>query len=209
MKNTMTIYSKREDSHMKLQIIIGSTRPGRVTNSVAHWVEKEAQNLPDTQVEVVDLLDYELPFLDEAISPQYNPNRTPNPVAKKWLSKLTEADAYVIVTPEYNRSFPGVLKNALDYIAFEFAKKPVGLVAHGSTGGAQALGNLRSVVPALQAISIPTATYLSGRPSDMIGADGVLVDEALRSNPYGPQAALKGELEQLKWYSDALAAARA
>jgi NAD(P)H-dependent FMN reductase len=194
---------------MKLQIIIGSTRPGRVTNTVAHWVEKEAQNLDDTQVEVVDLLDYELPFLDEAISPQYNPNRTPNPVAQKWLSKLAEADAYVIVTPEYNRSFPGVLKNALDYIAFELAKKPVALVAHGSTGGAQALGNLRSVVPALQAVTIPTATYLSGgRPVDMIDAEGQLVDEGLRANPYGPQAALKAELEQLKWYSGALAAAR-
>jgi NAD(P)H-dependent FMN reductase len=194
---------------MKLQIIIGSTRPGRVTNRAAQWVAKEADNLKDTSVEVVDLLDYDLPFLDEPISPQYNPDRKPNPVAQKWLDKLAEADAYVIVTPEYNRSFPGVLKNALDYVDFQFAKKPISIVAHGSTGGAQALGNLRIVIPALQAISTPAATYLSGRVGDMIDVSGELIDETLRTNPYGPQASLKMTLEQLKWYSDALAVARA
>jgi NAD(P)H-dependent FMN reductase len=110
---------------MKLQVIIGSTRPGRISDRVAKWVAAEAKNLPDTSVDVVDLADYNLPFIDEAISPQFNPDRKPNEPARRWLSKLAEADVYVLVTPEYNRSYSAVLKNALDYVDFQMAKKPV------------------------------------------------------------------------------------
>src|SRR5580692_10561136 len=128
---------------MKVQVIIGSTRPGRVSEKVAKWVALEAKELSDTTVELIDLADYDLPFLDEAISPQFNPDRKPNPVAKKLLDKLAEGEAYVLVTPEYNRSYSAVLKNALDYIDFQFERKPVALAAHGSTGGAQAVAHLR------------------------------------------------------------------
>src|ERR1700691_4341278 len=120
---------------MKLQVIIGSTRPTRVSDRLAKWVALTAKDLPDTTVEVLDLKEYPMPFLEELISPQFNPDRKPDPVVKKWLSKLDEADAYVLVTPEYNRSYSAVLKNALDYIDYQFAKKPVALVAHGTTGG--------------------------------------------------------------------------
>jgi NAD(P)H-dependent FMN reductase len=194
---------------MKVQVIIGSTRPGRVSEKVAKWVALEAKELPDTTTELVDLADYELPFLDESISPQYNPDRKPNAVAKKFLDKLAEADAYVLVTPEYNRSYSAVLKNALDYIDFQFAKKPVALVAHGSTGGAQAIAHLRGVLPGLKSFTTPTATFVMGRAGELIDESGAIVDEEIRANPYGPQAALKATLEELKWYSDALAAARA
>lgn len=194
---------------MRVQVIIGSTRPGRVSEKVAKWVEIEAKDLADTEAEIVDLADYDLPFLDEPISPQYNPDRKPNPVAKKFLDKLSEADAYVLVTPEYNRSYSGVLKNALDYIDFQLAKKPVALVAHGSTGGAQAVAHLRGVLPGLKSFTTPTATFVMGRAGELIDESGNLVDEEIRSNPYGPQAALKNTLEELKWYSDALSTARA
>ena len=192
---------------MKLQIIVGSTRPNRMSDRVAKWVESEANNLPNTTVEVVDLADYTLPFLDEPISPQFNPDRKPNVVAKKWLDKLAEAGAYVLVTPEYNRSYSAVLKNALDYVDFQFTKKPVALVAHGSTGGAQAVAHLRGVMPGLQAITVPKATFLIGRASEMIDEQGNLKEE-IKNNPYGPQAALKATLEDTKWYSDALTTAR-
>jgi len=193
---------------MKLQIIIGSTRPGRVSEKVAKWVALAAKELPDSSAELVDLADYDLPFLDEAISPQYNPDRKPNPVAKKFLDKLSEADAYVIVTPEYNRSYSGVLKNALDYVDFQLAKKPVALVAHGSTGGAQAVAHLRGVLPGLKSFTTPTATFVMGRVGELIDESGNLVDEEIRSNPHGPQGALKATLDELKWYSDALSSAR-
>jgi NAD(P)H-dependent FMN reductase len=192
---------------MKVQVIIGSTRPTRVTPRVAKWVAAEAKNLPDTEVEIVDLIDYPLVFLDEPISPQYNPDRKPNPVAQKWLNKIAEADAYVLVSPEYNRSYTAVLKNALDYVDFQFANKPVALVAHGSTGGAQAVSHLRAVLPGLKAITVPAATFLVGRAGELIDEDGNLQSE-LKENPYGPQTALKGTLQDTKWYNDALAAAR-
>lgn len=193
---------------MKVQVIVGSTRPGRVTHKVSEWAAIEAKNLANTEVEIVDLADYPLPLLDEPISPQYNPERKPNAEAQKWLDKLSEADAYVLVTPEYNRSTSGVLKNALDYIDFQIAKKPVAIIAHGSTGGAAAVSHLRGIIPALKAVSTPTPVYVTGRAGELIDESGELVDEEIRSNPYGPQTALKTTLEELKWYSDALSAAR-
>lgn len=193
---------------MKVQVIIGSTRPERVSDKLALWVANEARKLNDTDVDVVDLLEYELPFLDESISPQYNPNRSPNAQAQKWLNKLAEADAYVLVTPEYNRSTSGALKNALDFIDFQLAKKPIALVGHGSTGGAQAIAHLRGIIPGLQAVSVPNAVYFIGRVAGMVDVSGNLVDQAIAANPYGPQAALKQALDQLKWYSDALSEAR-
>jgi NAD(P)H-dependent FMN reductase len=194
---------------MKVQIIVGSTRQGRVTDKVAQWVANEAANLADTTIEVVDLKDYPLPFFDEAVSPQYNPNRQPAPAVKTWLDKLADADAYVIVSPEYNRSYPGVLKNALDFVDFQFANKPIAIVAHGSTGGAQAVASLRITLPGLQTVTVPGATFFAGQAGQMLDDSGELTDEEAKSNPYGVQGALKTTLQQLKWYGDALSAARA
>ena len=192
---------------MKVQIITGSTRKERVSDRISDWVAHEAKNLPDTKVEIVDLADYPIPFFDEAISPQYNPDRNPDPSVAKLLTKLSEADAFVLVTPEYNRSYSAVLKNVLDNIDFQFKQKPVALVAHGSTGGAQAVSHLRGAIPGLLGITVPSATYLIGRAGELINGEGVL-EEELKANPYGPQAALKNTLAELKWYSDALSAAR-
>jgi len=192
---------------MKLQIIIGSTRPERVSHLLAPWAANEAKNLADTEVEIIDLLDYDLPFLDEPISPQYNPERKPNPIAQKFLDKIKGADAYILITPEYNRSYPAALKNALDYIDFQFKQKPVALLAHGSTGGAQAVGHLRGVIPGLHAVTVPSATYFIGQVSGVIDEQGNLSEE-IKANPYGPQSALKNMLADTKWYSDALSSAR-
>lgn len=192
---------------MKLQVIIGSTRPGRVTPRMANWVAAEAKNLPDTQVEILDLADYAMPFLDEAKSPQFNPERKPDEVVQKWLDKLAEADAYVLVTPEYNRSYSAVLKNALDFIDFQFERKPVALAAHGSTGGAQAVSHLRAVMPGLLAVTVPKATFMVGGVTNNLDENGKPTDE-VKNNPYGPQMALKAMLEDTKWYSDTLSAGR-
>jgi NAD(P)H-dependent FMN reductase len=192
---------------MKLQVIIGSTRPTRVSDRLAKWVALTAKELPDTTVEIVDLKEYPMPFLDESISPQFNPDRKSDPIVKKWLTKLDEADAYILVTPEYNRSYSAVLKNALDFIDYQFAKKPVALVAHGTTGGAQAVAHLRGVMPGLLAVTVPKATFFASRVGESISEDGKLSEE-IKANPYGPQVALQKMLEDTKWYSDALAAAR-
>jgi NAD(P)H-dependent FMN reductase len=193
---------------MKIQVIVGSTRPGRVSDRLAQWVVNEIQKNESTEAELVDLMDYQMPFLDETISPQYNPDRKPNPEAKKWLDKLSEADGYVIVTPEYNRAISGVLKNALDYIDFQFAKKPVALVAHGSTGGAQAIANLRMIIPGLQAVTVPTALFYLPRVGESISESGEL-SEDIKAMAYGPQSALNTLIENLLWYTKSLKAGRA
>lgn len=188
---------------MNIQIIIGSTREGRQSDKLATWVANEVKTKEDVAFEIVDLRDYPLTMFDEAISPQYNPDRKPTEATKKWLDKIAEADAYVIVTPEYNRTTSGVLKNALDYLDFQMMRKPVLLVAHGSTGGAQAVSHLRGIVPGVQAFTIPTAVYFSARVGDVINEQGELIEE-MKSNPYGPQAALTKAVDELHWFAQSL-----
>lgn len=192
---------------MKLQVIVGSVRENRVTDKAAKWVTNEATKLADTQAELVDLIDYPMPLFNEGTSPRYNPDRKPIPEVKKWLDKLAEADAYVFVTAEYNRSMTGVLKNAIDYLDYQIEKKPALLVGHGSAGGAQAIGNLRQALPGVGAVTIPKAVYLTDRPGEIIDDDGNL-NEEVANRAYGPQTVLQAALEELKWYSDALATAR-
>jgi NAD(P)H-dependent FMN reductase len=191
---------------MKVQVIIGSTRPGRMTDRLAKWVAAEAAKIEGVTAELVDLLDYPMPFLDEAISPRYNPNRQINEAAGKWVAKIAEADAYIFVTPEYNHSISGVLKNALDYLTFEFVHKPASVVSHGTVGGARATMHLKEILSESQAAVIPKAVAFAGA-GQSIDENGVL-DAAVAAEAYGPLTALTGMLTELKWYSDALSVAR-
>jgi NAD(P)H-dependent FMN reductase len=190
---------------MKIAVVIGSVRENRVTDRLAKWVSEEAGKLAD--VETIDLKDYPMPFMDEAISPRYNPERTPKPEVKKWLDKIAEFDGYVFVTPEYNRSTSGVLKNAIDYLDFQMEKKPVALVGHGSSGGAQAIANLRMALPGVGAITVPQALFFTDRIGNVIDEDGE-VKEGLNEAVAGQQSTLKAQMETLAWYVQALKAAR-
>lgn len=192
---------------MKLQVIVGTTRQGRQTIKQAKWVAQYAAGLEDVQVELVDLADYPLAFFEEPVSPRYNPNRQPDSAAQKWLDKLAEADAYVFVSPEYNHSIPGVLKNAFDYVDFQMMRKPAGMATHGTVAGARAAMHLKEVISESQAVPISSFVAIHGM-SEAIDEEGNL-SEKLRANPYGPQAQLEAMLAELKWYSDALAVARA
>lgn len=178
-----------------------------MTDRLAKWAAEEAAKLADMEVETLDLRDYPLPFFDEPGSPRYNPARQPLPAVKKWLDRVAEFDAYIIVTPEYNRSTSAVLKNALDYLDYQMEQKPVALIGHGSTGGAQAIANLRMALPGIGAVTVPQALFFTNRVGEAVDEDGVLSAE-LQEAPYGPQANLRMQAEALKWYSDALAAAR-
>lgn len=192
---------------MKLIVVIGSTRPGRITERLAKWVAKEASNFPGTTVDLVDLKDYPMPFFDEPKSPRYNPERKPGEVVQKWMAKMAEGEAYVFVTPEYNHSIPEVLKNALDYITVELANKPATVVSHGSVGGARATMHLKEILSESGAAITPRQVALTAA-SKKLNEDGKLSEEA-KAQPYGPAIVLQSLLEELKWYSDALAAARA
>lgn len=194
---------------MKLAIIVGSTREGRQTIKQAKWVINTAEQNEDIEVELVDLADYSMPFFDEPMSPRYNPNRHIDPTAQKWLKKLEWADAYVFVTPEYNHSIPGVLKNALDYVTWEIQRKPVLIVSHGSVGGARAQVALKIILSESRAVPLPGATPLAMiGMSEQIDDNGNLTEQG-KANPRDPQGTLEAQLDELKWYSDALAAARA
>ena len=155
---------------------------------------------------MLDLRDFDLPMFNEAISPQFNPERKTEGVVKKWLDALAAQDALIVVTPEYNRSIPGVLKNAIDYIAYELDKKPVGIIAHGSANGAQAISHLRGILPGVLAIGVPRAVFvpMAGTAFD---ENGVL-NADLAKNPYGPAGALSAMLADLVEYAKALAPLR-
>ena len=188
----------------KIGIIIGTTRDGRVTDRLANWVNQEVKQHAET--EIIDLADYPMSFIDEP-SPRYNPERKATPEVQKWLDKVAEFDGYVIVTPEYNRTITGVLKNAIDLLAYQMEQKPAAIVAHGSNGGAQAVDTLRSVLPQIGVVVVPQNVYFGARVGEVISETGEL-SEDLKANPYGPQAALTGVAKQLVWLTDALQAAK-
>lgn len=194
---------------MKLAVIIGSVREGRRTPQQARWVYNSVKDSEAVEAELVDLKDYGLPIFDEPASPRYNPQRQIVPEAQRWLDKLAEFDAYIFVTPEYNHSVPGALKNALDYVDWQLQHKPAMVVAHGSAGGARAEVALKEILSESRAVLVPTIPGLTIQGmSEKINEHGNLA-ESERHNPFGPQAALEAMFKDLKWYSDALAAARA
>lgn len=192
---------------MKLAVIVGTTRENRQTIKQAKWVLNTAKAMEGVDAELVDLADYPMPFFTEGISPRYNPNRDIDPTAKKWLDKIASFDAYVFVTPEYNHSIPGVLKNSFDYMDWQMLKKPAAIVSHGTMGGARAAMHLKEVISEARAVPTPQFVAMHGM-SEMIDDDGNL-DKEVSARQYGPQTALNGVLDELQWYSDALSAARA
>jgi NAD(P)H-dependent FMN reductase len=185
----------------KIAVVVGSTREGRATDKLAKWVAAEVAR--QAEAEVLDLRDFPMPFLDEAISPRYNPNRQPAPEVKKWLDKVGEFDGFVLVTPEYNRSTSAVLKNAIDVLDYQMDKKPVALVGHGSSGGAQAIATLRLALPGVGAVTVPQALFFTDRVGEAIDDEGMLSAE-LEAAPYGHQANLKTLVESLVWYAGVL-----
>lgn len=143
----------------RIGIILGSTRPNRNGEQVAKWVYDIASRRPDAEFELVDLRDYPLPHLDEPLPPsmgQYSNEHT-----KAWADKIASFDGFVIVTPEYNHSTSGVLKNAIDYLYAEWNNKAVGFVSYGSVGGARAVEQLRLISGELQMADVRQQVALS------------------------------------------------
>jgi NAD(P)H-dependent FMN reductase len=143
----------------RIGIILGSTRPNRNGEQVARWVYDIAASRTDAEFELVDLRDYPLPHLDEPLPPslgQYQNEHT-----KQWADKIASFDGFVFVTPEYNHSTSGVLKNAIDYLFAEWNNKAVGFVSYGSVGGARAAEHLRLIAGELQMADVRQQVALS------------------------------------------------
>jgi NAD(P)H-dependent FMN reductase len=102
---------------VKIGIIIGSTRPERNGEAVAKWVYELSKKRNDAEFELIDIADYNLPLLDEPYPPSLNKYTKDH--TKKWSAKIAEFDGYIFVTPEYNHSTFGALKNAIDYLSVE------------------------------------------------------------------------------------------
>lgn len=185
---------------MKVAVIVGTTREGRVTPKLAKWVETRLKTKHD-DVEVLDLADYDMPLLPEA---PWTSDRKLTDGAKAWLDGLDRADAYMFVTAEYNHGIPAVLKNAIDYTNGQLKRKPVGIVSHGVVSGARANEQLRQVLSGKVGVAVlPDTVTFFGKVDGGIHDDGTLTPETEQNN-----ANLDRHIDDLLWYGNALAAAR-
>jgi NAD(P)H-dependent FMN reductase len=144
---------------LKLAVILGSTRPGRVGEAVARWVYELARKRSDAEFDLVDIKEFNLPLLDEPAPPsmgQYSKEHT-----KRWAAKIATFDAYVFVTAEYNHGIPGALKNAIDFLFAEWNNKAAGFVSYGSAGGARAVESLRLVMAEVQIATVRNQVMLN------------------------------------------------
>ena len=136
-------------SDLRIGIILGSTRPGRKADQVAHWVLTQALKRNDATYEIVDLAEFALPHLDEAMPPSMQ--QYANDHTKAWSDAVASYDGFVFVTPEYNHSTSGALKNAIDFLYKEWNNKAAGFVSYGyASGGTRAVEHLRLIVGELQ-----------------------------------------------------------
>ena len=144
---------------LRIAIVMGSTHTGRLNDAVARWVYDAARTRGDADFELVDIAEYHLPLLDEAIPPtvgQYGHEHK-----RKWAQKIASFDAYVFVTPEYNHGVSAALKNAIDYLFREWNNKAAGLVSYGSVGGARAAEQLRLVLAEVMVAAVRAQVTLS------------------------------------------------
>lgn len=130
---------------MKILVVLGSVRNGRVGDKVANWVMSEAKTRNDEfEYELLDLKDYPMKSFEEEGHPAMLNGNTSDDNANKWIKKVNEADGFLFVTPEYNHLPSGALKNAIDYPYNEWAKKPIAYVSYGgASGGSRAVEILR------------------------------------------------------------------
>jgi NAD(P)H-dependent FMN reductase len=144
---------------MRIGIILGSTRPGRIGESVAKWAFQIASKRTDAEFEYVDIADFDLPLLDEPVPPslgQYSKEHT-----KRWAEKIGSLDGFIFVTPEYNHGISGALKNAIDFLFAEWNNKAASFVGYGSAGGVRAIESLRLVMGELMVATVRAQVHLS------------------------------------------------
>ena len=174
-----------------LQVIIGSTRPGRVGSAVADWIIDRARAHGDFEVEVADLAVLNLPIFDEPNHPRLR--RYVNQHTKDWSEIVGRSDAFIFVIPEYNYGFNAATKNAIDYLNQEWQNKPAGIVSYGGVAaGTRAAQMLKQVMSALKIVPVTDSVNIpfvgekldeDGRlkPNEIMeGAASAMLDELVR-----------------------------
>jgi NAD(P)H-dependent FMN reductase len=188
-------------SKPRIAIIIGSTRDVRYGTKPAEWVYEAASKRGDMSVEIVDLRDFPLPFFNEQASNAWVP--TQDEVGQRWQRKVAEFDGYIFVTPEYNRSIPAALKNAIDFAYPEWNRKPAAMVGYGSVGGARAVEHLRTIAVELQMAPTRAGVHIQGADFFATWREGKSLAELAHLEP-----SLTTMLDDLSWWAYALRAAR-
>jgi len=138
---------------LKIGIVLGSTREGRVSPQVGTWVKELADKRGDADYQIIDIADFKLPLLGEAGGDASG--------AADWSTQINGCDGFVFIVQEYNHSITGALKNALDYLRDEWNNKAAGIVSYGSVGGARATEHLRGILSELQVAHVRVHPALS------------------------------------------------
>ncbi|MFE9022965.1 NADPH-dependent FMN reductase [Streptomyces sp. NPDC007808] len=183
---------------LRLAVIVSSVREGRFGPVVGEWFAGQARQREDLTVDVIDLADHDLPA---ALS--HNPSPKTAEALSEVSPRLEQADAFVVVTPEYNRSFPASLKHLIDWHYTQWRAKPVGFVSYGGlSGGLRAVEQLRPVYAEMHAVTVRDVVSFH-TAWEQFGEDGKPVDES------GPAGAAKVLLDQLAWWGTVLREGRA
>jgi NAD(P)H-dependent FMN reductase len=181
---------------LRLAVIVGSIRQGRFGPTVANWFVEEARKQDQFDIDVIDLADVKLPVS------LGTPDAEGGQALGRMMPVMEGADAFVLVTPEYNHSYPAALKNAIDWHFTQWQAKPVGFVSYGGiSGGLRAVEHLRQVLAELHAVAIRDTVSLAG-------AQYAFDDNGQLRDPKDPTAAVKVMLDQLAWWALALREAK-
>ena len=182
-----------------IPVILGSTRRGRQSVKVARFITERMRRDERIETELLDLADYDFPFMEERLRFRDDPP----PRVREFAEKVVRSDALVIVAPEYNNGYPGVLKNALDYLQPEYRRKPVGIVtvSAGGFGGINCLAQLRLVVLGMGAFPVPAALPVS-RVQESFDEDGNPTDDS-----YEKRA--QAFVEEVLFFAEAVAVQKA
>jgi NAD(P)H-dependent FMN reductase len=170
------------DTKIKIGIILGSSREGRVSPAIGDWTLNLAKVNMEADFELIDVIDYNLPFLGESkdLAP-----------ALKWNEKIKSLDGFIFITPEYNHSITGSLKNAIDHAYENWFNKAAGIISYGFGGGARAAEHLRGILGAIAIADVQTHPMLS-MVTDF-------KDKKFSPNPYNEKIVVKMIKEVISW----------
>jgi NAD(P)H-dependent FMN reductase len=188
----------------RVAVILGSTRDSRFGDKPANWIYDLARQRNDWEVELLDLRDFDLPLFNEASSNLWAPSKDPRAVA--WQNKLATFDAFIFVTPEYNRSVPAALKNALDQAYKEWVRKPAAIVGYGATGAARAAEHLRTIAIELQMVPTRFGVHIQG--ADLIKVHPMGENAPMSEIEAHILPGARAMLDDLDWWISATRAAR-
>ena len=172
------------DSQPKVAVVLSSTRPARICPDIASWALEHLADVSALSYEPVDLALIDLPLLDEPLMgslEQYEHEHT-----KKWSDLVNSFDGFFFVSPQYNWGYPAALKNALDYLYYEWREKPASMLTYGTRGGNKCADQLTQVLHGLH-MNVLDARVEAAISKEAVDADWQLIDPAQALAPALPQ----------------------